>query len=231
MRCLLFKITLIFFFLTSFAHARLKYIPIKDMPEIADFVILGAVVDKTARWDDRGVMIYTDYTIQVEENIMGDSPPVIVMSFSGGTVGDKTILVTETPVLEIGGMYILFSYDSGKYSVPTVGHEQGVFRIAYDRVEKKDFVVDYNWYQIEITDNQDIIRGRLAEFDARGALIFRNTALENKRPPLPKPVVRDAKGREILQDSSVFAKPKVRIRGTRATKAEFIDYIRKRIRD
>jgi hypothetical protein len=198
---------------------------------MADFVIVGTVFDSTSRWDSRGVMIYTDYTIQVEENIVGDSAPVVVMSFAGGTVGEKTIIVTDTPVLEKGKKYILFSYEQGKYSVPVVGHEQGIFRVVYDSVSKLDFVVDYNWYQLEITDEKEIIRGPLTELDSDGALTVRKVETPKKRIVTPKPVIRDNSGKEIPQDSSVFTKPKARIRGIPITKSEFFDYIRTHMND
>jgi hypothetical protein len=225
---ILFKAALIFLLLASLAHAKVKFIPIKNMPAMADFVIMGTVFDSTSRWDSRGVMIYTDYTIQVEENILGDSPPVVVMSFAGGTVGEQTIIVSDTPVLEMGEKYILFGYDQGKYSVPVVGHEQGVFRVVYDSVSRMDFVVDYNWYRLEITDEKKIIRGPLTELDSDGALKVREVETSKKEIISPKPVILDNSGKKIPQDSSVFAKPKARIRGIPIIKSEFIDYIRTR---
>jgi len=228
---ILLKAILLFVLLASLAHARVKYVPIEDMPAMADFVIMGTVIDSTSRWDQRGLMIHTDYKIQVEENILGDSPPVIVMSFAGGTVGDKTIIVTDTPVLEKGGKYILFSYEQGKYSVPAVGHAQGIFRVVHDSVRKMDFVVDYNWYQLELTDEKEVIRGPLTELDSKGALMARKVPTVKKPVVVPKPVVRDISGNEIPQDRSVFAKPKARKRGTPITKSEFIDYVRARTRD
>ena len=226
---ILFRTALFFLLLSSLVEARVKYVPIEDMPAMADFVIMGTVIDSNSRWDQRGVMINTDYTIQVEENILGDSPPVVVMSFAGGTVGEKTIIVTDTPVLEIGQKYILFSYQRGKYSVPVVGHEQGVFRVVHDSVRRMDFVVDYNWYQLELTDENKLIRGPLTELDSKGALMARKVPTARKTVVSPKPVVRDVSGKEIPQDSSVFAKPKARKRGAPITKSEFIDYVRARM--
>lgn len=225
---ILLKAVFIVFLLFSLSHAKVKYIPIEDMPSMADFVIVGTVIDSTSRWDKRGVMIYTDYAIRVEEGILGNSSPQIVMSFAGGTVGGKTIVVTDTPVLEIGSKYILFAYGNNKYSVPVVGHEQGVFRVVYDKVKHQDFVVDYNGYQLEVTDEGKIIRGPLTELDLNGALTIRAIA-EEKPMVVPKPVIRDVSGKEIPQDSSVFEKPKLRKRGAPITKSGFIDFIRARI--
>lgn len=226
---ILLKIPFIVFLLVSLANALVLYIPIEQMPDMADFVIMGTVIDSSSRWDEKGVMIYTDYTIQVEENISGVSSPQIVMSFAGGSVDGKTIFVTDTPVLEVGARYILFGYDAHKYSVPVVGHEQGVFRVVHDKVKEQDFVVDYNWYQLEITQEREVIRGPLTELDNIGALTIRKIEKKKKPEVTPKPVVRDVTGREIPQDSSVFAKPKVRKRGVPLRKSGFVNFIKKRL--
>jgi len=169
----LLRIFFIFFLLLSSAQAKVKYIPIEKMPAMADFIVIGTVIHSTSRWDERGIMIFTDYTIQVEEKILSDVPSTISMSFAGGTVGDKTITVTDTPILKIGEKYALFGYNNNKYSLPVVGHEQGVFRVAHDRLKNVDFLVDYNDYQLEITKEGEMIRGPLTEVDAQGALIIR----------------------------------------------------------
>jgi small nuclear ribonucleoprotein (snRNP)-like protein len=206
-------------------NARVRYIPIEDMPVKADFIIIGKVIDSSCRWDGRHVMIYTDYTIQVEESIKGKIPSKIVLSFAGGTIGEKTIIVTDTPELKIGERYLLFSYENNKYSVPIVGHEQGVFRLVYDKIKKKEYIVDYNWYQLELTDENRIIRGALTEIDEQGSLVLKNS-VEEKKKNIPKPVIRDISGQIIAQDDSVFTKPKTRKRGTPLTRDNFVNFIK-----
>lgn len=87
---ILFRTTFTIFLILSIlsvGHARVRYIPIEDMPAMADFVIVGTVIDSSSRWDQRGIMIFTDYTVLVEERILGTPDATIVMSFAGGTVG------------------------------------------------------------------------------------------------------------------------------------------------
>jgi hypothetical protein len=224
---ILLKATFIVFILVSLAHGRIARIPVEDMPAEADFIIMGTVVYKSARWSDaREIMIYTDYTIQVEENIKGDKPSQIVMSFAGGTVEGKTIYVTDTPVLKVGEKYILFGYE--KYSVPVVGHEQGVFRVIHDSVRQDDFVVDYHWRQLE-TDGKVIFRGPRTVLDSRGALTVLDSVHKKKPEDLLRPVIRGDKGRVIPQEPTVFAKPEPKRRGVPATKSAFVDFIRKKV--
>src|SRR3990172_8184483 len=223
------KVILAFLFVFSIwtsAISRVRFVPMEDLPALADFVIAGKVLDAPSRWDQRGVTINTDYTISVEENIVGLTPPKIVMSFAGGTVDGKTITVSETPVLEIWKTYILFAYEGKKYSVPVVGHEQGVFQIVYDTATGQNLIVDYNWYRIEMTQERKVIRGALTELDAKGALISPNVETKEKGSSGSKPVVKDAQGREIPQECGVFEKPKTRQHGAPMKKSEFIDFIK-----
>jgi hypothetical protein len=65
---IMLKTTLFLVLLASLAHARVKYVTTEDMPAMADFVTRGRVIESTCRWDQRGVMIYPDYDIQLEQN-------------------------------------------------------------------------------------------------------------------------------------------------------------------
>jgi hypothetical protein len=223
----LLRIFFIIFLLFSSAQARVKYIPIENLPAMADFIVIGTVIDSTSRWNDKGIMIFTDYTIEVEEDILSNVPPTIKMSFAGGTVGAKSIIVTHTPLLKIGEKYLLFGYDHANYSVPVVGHEQGIFRVVQDRIKQAAFIVDYNGYQLEMTREGEVVRGPLAEIDSQGALVQRQVEKRAKRVvPSRRPVVRNPAGQEIPQDESVFEKPRVKERGSPLTRSGFIDFIR-----
>ncbi len=214
---------------TSIASARVKLIRLDELPEMADFVIEGTVTQKTARWDARGVMINTHYIIDVQTAIAGKVPETVELSFAGGTVEGKTIIATHTPELKIGQTYILFSYHNNKYSVPTVGHEQGVFKVIRDARRKQDFIVDYNGYQLErTTTRQRMVRGRLTRIDQNGALVQRQIAEQVQQPPI-KPVVRDAEGNIIVQDQSASAPRRLREPSVPVTRSEFIQFIQTQI--
>jgi hypothetical protein len=148
------------------------------------------------------------------------------MSFAGGTVGSDTILVSDTPTLEVGKRYIIFGYADNRYSVPVVGHEQGVFRVVYDSVTKQDIVVDYNWYQLERTESGRIIRGIITEVDSKDALVERPIVEKKKQKGEQKITVTDVYGREVPQNTAGFEKPRLRDRGERVTKSVFADFIR-----
>lgn len=221
----LLHLLLVFFMTTSIASARVKLVQLDELPDLADFVIEGTVVEYSARWDDRGIMINTHYTIDVQTAILGKAPATIELSFAGGTVGGHTIGVSHTPTLDLGQTYILFCYQNNKYSVPTVGHDQGVFKVIHDAVSKGDFIVDYNGYQIErITNLNKLIRGHLTRIDKNGALVQRQVAESIQKPPI-KPIVRDAEGNIIAQDESAAAPRNLRQPSVPVTRAEFIEFI------
>ena len=173
-------------------------------------------------------MILTDYKMRVLENIKGNSPSQIVMSFAGGTVGDKSIFITDTPSLEVGDEYIICGYEKEKkYAVPIVGSFQGVFRVVYDEVNNMDVVVDYNWYQLEITDDQKIIKGPPIQKDPSGALIRKEAVKRAKKEPASPPVDRDASGNILPQVDRVYKAPKARSRGELVTKKGLTDFIKR----
>ncbi len=212
----------------TLGHTRVKYIFIDKMPSMADFVVVGTIIDSSCRWDERGIMIFTDYTILVEDRILGNPGRKIVMSFAGGTVGDKSIFVTDTPQLNVGETYVLFGLFNEKASVPVVGHEQGVFRVLKDKVEGKEYIIDYNGYLLEKLDSGQIIRGPLVDLHVKDRLVIKTQEVEKKVIP-PKPIFRDACGQEVPQEGVVFAEPKRRQRGVPVEKSMFIEFIKGRI--
>jgi hypothetical protein len=220
------NLLLVFFTVTSMASARVKHVRLDELPEKADFVIEGTVTQKTARWDAKGIMINTHYTIDVQTEILGNVPESVELRFSGGTVEGKTLIVTHTPVLEVGQAYILFSYRNNKYSVPTVGHDQGIFKVIHDTRSRQDRIVDYHGYQLErVADRQKLIRGRLTRVDSSGALVQRQIS-EPVRHTAIMPIVRDAEGNVIVQDQSARPASSLRKSSLPITRAEFIAYIR-----
>jgi hypothetical protein len=222
----LLPLSLVFLMLTSVASARVKLVRLDELPQKADFVIEGTVTHKTARWDAKGIMINTHYTIAVETEILGNAPETVELSFSGGTVQGKTYMVTHTPTLEVGQTYILFSYQNNKYSVPTVGYDQGIFKVIRDARSKQDRVVDYHGYQLERTaSRQTLIRGRLTRIDENGALVQRQVSKQVEASPIT-PIVRDAEGNIIVQDDESARTPStLRESSLPVTRSQFIDYI------
>lgn len=214
----------------SYAYAGVKAISIDEAFVNADFIIRGVVRDSQSHWDEKRIMIFTDYTIEVLEELKGNSPSQIEMSFAGGKVGNKSILVTDVPTLKIGEEYIICAYEKEKkYSVPVVGGYQGIFRFIRDEMKGIELVVDYYGYQLEAIDNK-IIKGLPLKKEADGSVKALEEVRTEKKEITEKPIIRDAHGNTIIPENHEFAKPKVREKGRAIIKTEFIDLIRNKMK-
>jgi len=103
---------------------------------------MGKVVKSDSRWDEKGEKIFTDYTIAVEQVIMGYTPDEIVITFNGGTIGDRTILLMDSPLLQVGEKYVVFGQKGPKYRRPLLGPQKGVFRVVNDKPATQDLESD-----------------------------------------------------------------------------------------
>jgi hypothetical protein len=221
---MLFVTILVLFLALSPSYAKVKRTPIEDMPSKADFVVVGEVIDANCHWDDKGLMIYTEYTIGVQDNILGKTDSIIFMNFAGGTVDGQSIGVTDTPHLEVGKTYLLFGLADAKSFAPIVGHEQGVFRVLSDTIRGKQYIVDYYGNLLEMQDSGRIFRGKPVDLSVDDRLV----TMERKRVQkvsAPEPVVRDAQGNVIPQQKVTSVEEKAVRSGRPLEKGAFIDYI------
>lgn len=208
----------------SLASALVAPVPIGEMPARADFVFVGEVLDRACRWDDRGVMLFTDYVVAVKERVLGEPGDPVLMSFAGGTADGKTTLVSDTPRLEVGETYLLFGLANERSSVPTVGHGQGVFRILRDSSAGRDYVVDYFGRLVEQAADGRVVRGRLVDPAARDRLAFVEPGAP-EGPSAPDPDGCDAGGRIVPGRKPPAAAEKAPRGGRPMEKGAFIDYI------
>ncbi|MEJ2744902.1 MAG: hypothetical protein P8123_04345 [bacterium] len=223
MKTFLVSASIVLLSLTSL-HARTRHIPLESLSKEADYVAIVKVVDKEAIWDDRGVMINTHYTMEVEETILGKPGPVIFIKCPGGvTALGEAILVSDVPQFDPNKTYLIFGSTDEK-SFPLVGHEQGVFRILKDKADGKQYIVDYFGNLIEEQGGK-IIRGRLVDPSVKDRLAFVEPR-PSKRAAEPKPVFRDASGKVIPAGVDKIPAKKKEASGNRPLeKSAFINYI------
>ncbi len=109
----------------------------------SDMVILGRVENVSTRWSGPNEsMIATDYRVRLERVLWdpgalygvkhdGDS---IVLSFAGGTIGEKTVWVPGVPSFGLGERAFFFLSEADKGAVsPLTGLVAGVNRVADGR--------------------------------------------------------------------------------------------------
>lgn len=129
---------------------RVKRLSLEQLRQHAHSVVLGTVVDSSTRPGDNS-MIWTDYTIAVEE-ILAGSPRSgdnrvtddrvtgdrITVSFAGGELQGQRVGILHAPTLTVGERYVLFLLPDRPYAVPTVGWGQGIYHITEAELDGQD---------------------------------------------------------------------------------------------
>lgn len=117
----------------------------------AELIFEGTVKDVRAQWVGEGSQrhIMTYVTFDVAENVKGQAPQTYTLQMLGGTVGDMTMEVTDTPTFAPGDREILFVENNGRQFVPLVGIMHGRFHIARDGQTGNEILAD---------DHGDVVR-------------------------------------------------------------------------
>src|SRR5438477_2583083 len=110
----------------------------------AELIFQGTVTDVRSVWDGEGAQRHIDtyITFQVLENVKGDAGDSYTIRILGGTVGDETMEVTDTPKFKAGDREILFVEHNNDQFVPLVGINNGRFHVQRDEQIGRDFVVN-----------------------------------------------------------------------------------------
>jgi len=83
--------------------------------DLSNKVLVGEVIDVTSYWDNAGI-IKTDVTFIIDEHIkgIGDFATTVTITIPGGTVGDITLQVTETPQFKVGDYGVVLLQTNGQ---------------------------------------------------------------------------------------------------------------------
>ena len=162
------------------------------------------VTAEETRLGPNAKMVWTDYQLQVEEELKGEDHPALrALSFAGGVAEGREFGITGVPRLDVGKRYVLFLLPDGQpWATPTVGWGQGIFEIVPQRSsEQPEVLVSYDGEPLEMT----------SAGCRRGSLVRRNDywielfdAQESTRSEREaEPVVLDADGNRIAQPPQV----------------------------
>ena len=94
----------------------------------AHHIVSGKVRNSRTYWSDNGKLILTNYTIEVDETIKGQSPQTFELTTVGGKIGGRELHVAGMPSFEKGENIVVFTESSGSYQV-VLGLGQGKFKI------------------------------------------------------------------------------------------------------
>ncbi len=144
-------------------------------------VVVGTVTCASVRWGEGKKMIWTDYDVSVEETWKGSPGRVVTLSFAGGTLDGRTIVVTDVPRLEVGATYVLSLHDLARlYTSPVIASMQGLFREATDRETGKRILLDADGWAVGVASGGELVRLARSEQasagDAPDAVILRRDA-------------------------------------------------------
>ena len=109
----------------------------------AEFIFQGTVTNAQSVWEGEGAQrhIETYVTFQVEENVKGDAGSSYTIRMLGGTVGDETLEITDTPKFKVGDRDILFVEHNNDQFVPLVGISYGRFQVQRDEQTGRDVLL------------------------------------------------------------------------------------------
>jgi len=110
----------------------------------AEVIFQGTVTNVRSVWEGEGAERHIDtyVTFQVQESMKGNADVSYTIRMLGGTVGDETMEVTDTPKFNVGDRDILFVEHNNEQFVPLVGIKNGRFRVQHDEQTGRDVVLN-----------------------------------------------------------------------------------------
>jgi hypothetical protein len=137
------------FALIGIAFARLTATTVipptfEQLVQQAELIFQGTVTDVRSIWEGEGAQRHIDtyITFQIGENVKGNAGSSYTIRILGGTVGDETMEVTDTPKFKVGDSDILFVEHNNDQFVPLVGINNGRFHVQRDEQTGRDIVLN-----------------------------------------------------------------------------------------
>lgn len=135
--------------LTGFALTRVSSTTVvpptfEQLVQQAELIFQGTVTNSLSVWEGEGGQrhIETYVTFKIEDNVKGQAGTSYTIRMLGGTVGDETMEVTDTPKFTVGDREILFVEHNNDQFVPLVGIDHGRFHVQKDEQTGRDIVVN-----------------------------------------------------------------------------------------
>ena len=118
----------------TFCYATtVQRLDLPDLVKKAQNIVIGKVTDSRTYWTPDHKLILTNYTIQVDENIKGQSARNVQVTAIGGKIGDVELYVSGMVSFAKGEDAVVFIERSGNYQT-VVGLGQGKFTVTNGEV-------------------------------------------------------------------------------------------------
>lgn len=161
--------SLAFLTVASLDAARVRRLSLEELRDNADAVVVVKVVSSSTRPGNEGMMVWTDYTVDVIESLKGNAVAgsKMTLSFAGGSAGGADVGIIGIPKLVVDKRYLLFVDAAELRPVPVVGWSQGLF--AIDKGDDGgELLVSADGETLELTLSGELSRGR-RDFGKRAA--------------------------------------------------------------
>jgi hypothetical protein len=111
----------------------------------AELIFQGTVTDVRSVWEGEGAQRHIDsyVTFQVQDSVKGTVGQSYTIRMLGGTIGDETMEVTDSPKFKVGDRDILFVEHNNEQFVPLVGINNGRFHVQRDEETGRDVVLNH----------------------------------------------------------------------------------------
>jgi hypothetical protein len=116
----------------------------EQLVQQAELIFQGTVTDVKSVSEGEGAQrhISTYVTFQVEDIVKGNPGKSYTIRMLGGTVGDLTMEITDTPKFHKGDREVLFVEHNYDQFVPLVGINHGHFRVQRDDASGRDILLN-----------------------------------------------------------------------------------------
>ena len=126
-----------------------------ELVERAQLIFEGIVTNVQSQWAGEGGQrhIVSYVTLQVADGVKGDAGASYTLRMLGGTVGDETMEISDSPKFKVGDRNILFVENNGTQFIPLVGIMYGQFRVEQDQQSGADVVRTHEGQPLGNLDN------------------------------------------------------------------------------
>ena len=116
----------------------------EQLVQQAELIFQGTVTNVHSVWEGEGAQRHIDtyVTFQIGENVKGNAGSSYTIRILGGTVGDETMEVTDTPKFNVGDRDVLFVEHNNEQFVPLVGITHGRFHVQSDEKTGRDVILN-----------------------------------------------------------------------------------------
>lgn len=112
----------------------------EELAEQADAVVLGKVLTVDSYWNAEGTLIVTEAVVEVQENVLGETPEHVRLLTFGGEAGGYRIEAHGFPTFEKGERLLVYLEPARNGFRRVLGYQQGQYRIRKDK-QGKDVAV------------------------------------------------------------------------------------------